>query len=327
MKKILALSLFAMAALVSQAWAEACKADGQQLWCQIGGGCYRYTTEYSGVGDTPASYVCRPSDPGEAAKFPSDLPVCTCAQLLSGCQEIGQPYTGVSESVNSAANNWGNGQNCASNGGTKYGSGNESCGFYCKWDSGCKEIKTDISGTNGTAVATCTEAIANCDKDAARYDNSSCTGTPVGGSVGGGELGFCDWGTCVYDPASDYSCLEGGCFKIANDTQLADCPSVLTSKSQCPLSSLPKADQGGTPTLKFTPASQALIVAPYGRSLHISSVRDATVSLYDMSGAKVYSGKVRAGNSVFSLEKVGSGSYYAVVQSGSDAKKVPVILK
>jgi hypothetical protein len=61
--------------------------------------------------------------------------------------------------------------------------------------------------------------------------------------------------------------------------------------------------------------------------LHISSVKDATVSLYDMNGAKVYSGKVSAGNRVFSLEKVSSGSYYAIVQSGSDSKKVPVILK
>jgi len=84
---------------------------------------------------------------------------------------------------------------------------------------------------------------------------------------------------------------------------------------------------GTVPILKFPSTSQALLVATFGRSLHISSVRDATVSLYDMSGAKVYSGRVRAGNSVFGLEKVPAGSYYAIVQSGSNYKKVAVILK
>jgi hypothetical protein len=79
------------------------------------------------------------------------------------------------------------------------------------------------------------------------------------------------------------------------------------------------------PIIKPT-SGVALNVVPFGRSLHISSAKDATVSLYGISGAKVYSGKVLAGNSVFSLEKVPSGSYYAIVRSGSDSKlvKLPI---
>jgi len=254
MKKVSVLSLFAMATFVSQAWAEECKVNGQQLWCQIGSGCYRYTTEYSGVGDSPSSYVCKPSDPTEGAKFPSNLPICTCAQLLEGCQGVGQAYTGVNESVNSAPN-WGAGADCAANGGTKYGAGAEKCDF-CQYpgDGGCHQI---WAGGEYSSGANCTEAKAKCTDD---------------------------YGTVV---------------------------------TSC----------GSSPILKFTPASLALTVAQSGRSLHISSAKEATVSLYDMSGAKVYSGKVRAGSSVFSLEKVAVGSYYAVVQSGSDAKKVSVVLK
>jgi hypothetical protein len=47
-----------------------------------------------------------------------------------------------------------------------------------------------------------------------------------------------------------------------------------------------------------------------------------------MNGVKVYSGKALASKtSILGLEKISSGSYYAIVQSGSDSKKIPVILK
>jgi len=225
--------------------------------------------------------------------------------------------------------------------------------LYCQWSSGCFSVNNKYDPNIGKE---CSTLISNCVAQGSlfSYSTDSPDGLNAGNSYGegvncksigltwtgkgknpdgGASLGWCDWGDCVFDPADDYSCLEGGCFEIESETQLSDCQAyktVLTSKSQCPKSSLPKADGGtggGTPVIKLIPASQALLVAPYGRSLHISSARDAMVSLYDMSGARVYSGRVRAGNSVFSLEKVAVGSYYAVVQSGSDAKKVPVILK
>jgi len=212
--------------------------------------------------------------------------------------------------------------------------------LYCQWETSCYAINKGETDSKD-----CATELAGCIKDGYVYTDvtkttdqdatiTKCNGTWTGEGKGDpnniGALGYCDWGDCVFDPDNDYACLSGGCFEIMNETEAADCNSKLTSKSQCPKSSLPKADGGtggGNPILKFIPVNTNLLVATYGRSLHISSAKGAIVSLYDMSGVKVYSGKVRAGNSVFGLEKVASGSYYAIVQSGSESKKIPVILK
>jgi len=194
----------------------------------------------------------------------------------------------------------------------------ESCGSYCKWDTGCTAIKTDPEGKYGTVTSTCEAAIANCNSNGLRFDNATCSGTPIGGIESCNQ--WCKWPTgCVEikpDPTGQYGDPTPDCA-----TAVSNCEAngqIFSSQSAC--------NSDTDPILKF-PASQALLVAPYGRSLHISSVKDASISLYDMSGAKVYSGRVRAGNSVFGLEKVPSGSYYAIVQSGSNYKKVAVVLK
>jgi len=298
MKKALMLPLFAVAALVSQAWAEVCTGPSGANACEIGGGCYKYSTEYSN-----SEGVC-------------EVGSCTCAQLVENCSTNGVWYSGVT-GLDAAP--YGEGWKCSEHGGTKVGGGNEPCGFYCKWATGCKEIKTDINGVNNPSpILTCTAAIAACDADASRYSNPSCTGDPVGGN-NKTSLGCCKFAT---DPT-------GKCWDVYEAEKVTDCSGGENQfwPGACP-DGQGTCPGGAPPTLiKFTPASLALVVAPFGRSLHISSAKDASVSLYDMSGAKVYSGKVRAGNSVFSLERVASGSYYAIVQSGSDSKKVPVVLK
>jgi hypothetical protein len=65
------------------------------------------------------------------------------------------------------------------------------CNFYCKWESGCVEIKPDPKGDYGPATTTCEEAIAGCDKDGARFDNATCSGTQVGGDEACGS--YCLW--------------------------------------------------------------------------------------------------------------------------------------
>jgi len=276
MKKIFALSLFAMAAFVSQAWA--------QSHCCWEGNSYNDNKGY-----------CGPVTPGGPDDKEGTAAYCEAnyGTLMNGCSscDVG---TGDKDDA-------------------------QTCDGYCKWDTGCTSIKTDPGGNYGTATSTCSDAIANCDANGLRYDNATCSGTPIGGVQSCNQ--WCKWPTgCVEikpDPSGQYGDPVPDC-----PTAISNCETngqIFSSQSACESSS--------TPTIKFTPASQALIVAPYGRSLHISSARDAMVSLYDMSGAKVYSGRVRAGNSVFSLERVASGSYYAVVQAGSSSKKVPVILK
>jgi len=281
MKKVLALSLFAMAALISQAWAQShCCWEGNSYNDNKG---YCGPVASTGTGEGTAAYCTANS-----------------GTLVNGCSS------------------------CNVGNGTKDDS--QVCDGYCKWDTGCISIKTDPGGKYGTATATCTEAIDNCKSNGSLYSDAACTNWIGGKDPNRQPLGCCKWETessCYTIWSSDegadgkVSDCQGG----ANKFWAGKCPSEGTCPSTDPL--YPSTD----PIIKLTPASQALLVAPYGRSLHISSIKDATISLYDMSGARVYSGRVSAGNRVFSLEKVASGSYYAIVQSGSNSKKVPVILK
>ncbi|MDR2732950.1 MAG: hypothetical protein LBB36_07020 [Fibromonadaceae bacterium] len=147
---------------------------------------------------------------------------------------------------------------------------------------------------------------------------------------------------------------EGGCFKIENQYANKDksCGELVTAcvdegTVYVGVTGLPDDGAGlecsnfngteatnttpknpdQTPALKAKQTVTALTVVPFGRSLHISSQRDATVSMFDLGGAKVYGGKVRAGNSVFYLERMKPGVYYAVVQAGSSSQRIQVLLK
>jgi len=164
------------------------------------------------------------------------------------------------------------------------------------------------TGSNTFWSSACPDKQGGCPTGTPTYDGGSKT-----------SLGCCKWADTETNP-------QGKCWDVLEESEVEDCK---TGDNQFWTGKCPDGNGGcpnSSPVLKSA-HNVALIVAPFGRSLHISSAKDASVSIYDMNGAKVYSGKVRAGNSVFSLEKVASGSYYAIVQAGSDSKKVPVILK
>jgi len=218
-----------------------------------------------------------------------------CTTQVANCESGGTLYKGTEASNGSCS-----GATQFTCGGCDLG---EVATIWCDYggpsahgDGGCyPKTAEECTATSGTIVSS----------------QSECGSTPSATGP------FCYWAPNEYNDNECYcGVVEGAAATAANCTE--DSGEIVTScTGKC----------GTTPVIKFTPASVALIVAPYGRSLHISSAKDATISLYDMSGAKVYSGKVRAGNSVFGLERVASGSYYAVVQSGSNYKKVPVVLK
>jgi len=191
---------------------------------------------------------------------------------------------------------------------------------------GCCRFAASAKFPDCYDVYTTTEE-SDCQTGSNTFWSSACpgsdgecpTGTPTYDGGSKSSLGCCKWANTETNP-------NGKCWDVYDSDEVDDCK---TGDNQFWSGKCPDGNGGcpsGTPILKYA-HSVALIVAPYGRSLHISSIREATVSLYDMSGVKVYSGKVRAGNSVFGLEKVASGSYYAIVQAGSESKKIPVILK
>jgi hypothetical protein len=278
MKKIFALSLFAMVTFVSQAWAT----------CEVGTngttGCCRWDNDPTNCWGIGGQY----DDTKTAAECESNY-----GQVVSDCNATLKTPLGC-----------------------------------CNWETEGEKCWTIFSGVDPNDGKEGSEKIKDCQLGSNRFwSGVACPTTPSGACPSSAPTydgknpaeGFCCW------VGNEYNEYKGSCQPIVatGELTLAYC----TANSGTQVSSCGGCDLSGTPILKFTPASQALIVAPYGRSLHISSIKEATISLYDMNGAKVYSGRVRAGNSVFSLDKVASGSYYAVVQSGSDAKKVPVILK
>jgi hypothetical protein len=276
MKKIFILPLFAMVALVSQAWAAPCLANGTtKVYCAWGGNlsnCWQINdTDDEGVFlgcDTQAGY-------------------CTSANMYSGAGYTNGICSGMTQHT------------CP--------------GGSCSWSIPADVVWCDFGPPSQYGDGGCFEK--------ERDDCIAEKGTPVASQSQCGqspaETGpFCYWALSEYNTTCYCGVVDGAVATAANCTE--DSGEIVTScTGKC-----------GSTNPIFKPIPNAtLTVSPFGRSLHIASPKDATISLYDMSGAKVYSGKVRAGNSVFSLEKVSSGSYYAIVQSGSASKKVPVILK
>jgi len=246
MKKILALPLFAMAVLVSQAGAKMmCLYDDGGCWPDTKGtGCewgWVYNDGKEGAGTYCAGGTYDKPGPGREGTTPPEP-----GQTAKGC---------------------------------------------CKWASTgeCANVMTDKNA-------------ADCQTGANTYwEGAACsappdcpTGTPTYDGGSKTSLGCCKWADTETNP-------QGKCWDVYDSEEVTDCSGGDNQfwSSKCPDGN--GTCPGSSPVIKFA-HSQALIVAPYGRSLHISSIREATVSLYDMSGVKVYSGKVRAGNSVFGLE-------------------------
>jgi hypothetical protein len=200
--------------------------------------------------------------------------------------------------------------------------------LFCAWPTGCYQITADKR-------ADC-ESSSNVWKDvktACRGDNKDCScGTFVSGLTPGEHYDWCDWGECIPEAGNEYGCSDGGCFKITDDEKRADCASgktIVSEESQCDNNSysIGRKKELGISSIVSVPKAQGLTVLSSGKVLHILSVRDAQVSLFDLSGSLVLSGNVKAGNSEFSLKTLKQGIYYAKVQSGSQTQTVKVMLK
>jgi len=271
--------------MVSQAW-------GQE-WTKC-------TGEYAGYCKWSATSCV------EISSGPPPDGKSTCAEAYKNCQDYGGVYSDAA---------------CTQPVGTPI----LSCGYDCDWGAGgCWQIKTNPTGANNSAVTTtCEEAIANCDKDGKRYSSSdnTCSGTQIGGS---GCNKWCKWDTgCVEikaDPNGDYGTATADCTEA-----IANCQAhgqVFNSQSECSSGGTPPTD----PIISIG-RSVGLTIVPNGNVLHIISDKAATVELFSMTGAKVFSSKVAAGNSSLSLGNQKTGVYYAVVKSGSQKQTVKVILK
>jgi hypothetical protein len=199
-----------------------------------------------------------------------------------------------------------------------YGNPNE----FCQWAKSCWAIqngKRDECVQDGAVYIN----VPSSGQSKSPDDGKQCEGgTWVEGKPPGGYgFGICDWGACTPDPGNPYGCIDGGCFEMRSETEVSDCPRIITSLSQCDPASIP----GGSPIISI-PKAQGLTVIPNGRSLYILSVRDANVSLYDLAGNRVLNSKVSKGNNTISLTQK-QGVYYAVVTSGAQTQTVKVLLK
>jgi hypothetical protein len=219
--------------------------------------------------------------------------------------------------------------------------------LYCGYESpqGCYKTQNEYSddgddcttSPSAKGCESCEDKIAACEKDGMLFTGVNETplnsapwgkgencktlgGTQIGGKVDCGN-NFCKWDTCekvAPDPNGDYGTVTANCEEAINNCR--DNGKLFSSMSAC------ENDVDVNPILSTQPFA-GLTVVPHGRALHISSPKDASVTLYDLSGNRVLGGKVRAGNSVFSLTSQAPGVYYAVVQSGSLSQKVNVVLK
>jgi len=297
MKMRYLLPIFVVAGVASQALAEHCKYNGADAYCQWGSGCFTINNDY---GDNQG---------------------ISCSVLIDNCKQDGTVYTGVDGSQ-LVAPGYGADLICSQIGGTTDAGVIE----YCLWATGCQKLNA--------------EDRTNCETNGSIFVDVPLSGVGDGKRCEGGNWiggkdpnvspeGYCYYGPCIFKDPSDpnylYSCEDGGCFESSQTA--CEWGEFYSSKSQCPADSRTPSESGGVPIQKIQSGIAGLVVAPYGRALHISSPRDASVTLYDLSGNRVFGGKVRAGNSVFSLTSQAPGVYYAVVQSGSLTQTVNVVLK
>jgi hypothetical protein len=199
--------------------------------------------------------------------------VTSCAVAIDNCDTNGERYENSS---------------CS---GSMIG-GEETCGgYYCQWASGCEAIKTDKKGSYGPVVATCTEAIDNCDRDGARFDNSSCSGTQIGGDESCG--GYCRWESGCEAIKTD----KGGAYGpvVATCTEaLANCQrdGAMYSDAACQNAISVKyfAKSAKAPGLRVSYAKGKVGVTWTASS----KISGGTVSLINQKGVTVSSGLIKA---------------------------------
>jgi len=171
MKKFLSLPFLAVMALASQAWAADCMIGTSYAAC-----------EYS----DPACYSMSPENSNSVTGV-CTKPNCTCDQLIAACKKDGALYSFATKPTMWETTPWGGGKTCSGNGGKlEYSAG---CSKWCKWATGCTEIKID------SEFATCEAAIANCEANAPSYSDAACNTWVGGRDPNRTALGCCKWST------------------------------------------------------------------------------------------------------------------------------------
>jgi len=316
MKRILILPLLVIVALVSQAVAAGvdCKypEDGTKLAaCEYSNplGCYSLNTENSGPVKNGTTVVC---EVGE----------CTCPQLTDACKKDGALYSFTTKPDIWKTDPWGKGEKCGgTNGGTlEY---NSSCEKWCKWPTGCTEIKPNPTDTDNPTT-TCEAAIAHCEDNGKLFnDKATCEAyvppTPSSSSTPATTTSS----SSVASGGSSSSVATGG--SSSSDAGTSS-PSGTSSSS------------GGTGTSSSSGGTDAIIshnnapvfglsVTGLARGLQIASEKNATISLFNMKGKLVLRQKVQSGTTTIGLENQKAGVYYAVAKSDSQKQLVKIVLK
>jgi len=310
MKKVFVLPIMAMGLMVSMAWGaawDACTADlGKDYYC-----------EYRG----PLS--CWQLNKGETGNE-------SCTKKKSDCIKDGFLYYGARKADE------GKDKKCADIGGTWSGDGknpnfNGGVPLFCQWASGCQPITDDDGLDNCKVNGSVYKNVSDSDIGANKECKNSGSWTGDGKNPNAVALGCCDWEG------------KGKCFKVFEESEWADCagqyryatcpgdeegtctgsplaPSSSSARSSSSANNSPIISHNNTPVI-------GLNVVHFARSLRIASGKDATVSLFDISGKQVLSQRVLSGTTTISLEKQKLGVYYAVAKSGSQKQIVKIVLK
>jgi hypothetical protein len=295
MKKILLLPLFAAMALVSQAWGQECTSDG---------GTITYLCAWEAPTLTTNCWKLTPEDGKNCSQRATacgagllSIPTANLGTLSFG--STGTNCTGLTAVSGvptfDATPDLGEGE--CKNGGTKQ--------VFCQQPWGCLALDTRYSqigeggstcGPSGTPC-TCTQLVSDCPAGKLYVDVNKTTMPNDGNNQQCDAYGGTPFG-------------GGGTSSSSDGNQ-------------------PSSSSGGTdPIISYNSAAvTGLNVAHFARSLQIASGKDATVSLFNMHGKRVFSQKVLSGTTTISLEKQRQGVYYAVITSGSQKQTVKVILK
>jgi hypothetical protein len=98
------------------------------------------------------------------------------------------------------------------------------CNSYCRWDTGCFEIRTDPDGIYGDANSTCSAANTNCDYyGQGRYSNATCSGTPISSAKPQSCGSYCRWDTGCYENKTDPAGLYGTVSTTSCTTVISTC--------------------------------------------------------------------------------------------------------
>ena len=352
MKKILMLQVFAVIALVSQAW-----------------GAYSVCTD-SYAGYCRWDLTASPSDCGKIGIDPAaSWSKKTCKEAYENCEKNGYLYS------DTACATWsGIGNNPDFNDGVP---------IWCQWASGCQPIKTQTDLTKCKKDGSVYKEVDPIDVGDNQKCKSSGIWTGEGKDPNAIILGCCNWegagcfqvtlatewahcaaqyryetcpgdevGTCVGSPipvpssssivttppssssstpaatpSSSSSNVVAGTSSSSSTTTTQSSSSGAGTTSSSGTGGSSSSDDG-TPIISHNSAPVVgLNVVNFARSLRIASDKNATISLFDINGKYVLSQNVLSGTTTISLGKQKVGVYYAVVKSSSQKQIVKIVLK